>query len=458
MNPLHTTAWIIPLLEFLMVLAILYGVPALVLAFVARRTEAGLELAASPRVQTPFQPYMEGLRGLMAVNVFMVHGSALHAFLHGGDFFPVSDFHRQIGVSAVCLFFFMTGYLLWKGIIDRPQFSRTRYLRGRFLRTWPLYAVAITLVFVFALAQTGFHILVPLPKFIISYIAWLAFALPMGAGNAINGNHDITSLGAGVFWTLQMDWVYYLILPFLIWFTRRSWRLLLILIPAAVIYKVLHLHPYHGALARISVFSTFFFWCFCFGMIAAVIKAQWPEWRWARTRSASAVALVIYVVTLCFIPPAWGRYESLLLFPLFMLIAYGTDFFGLLNTAVAIFMGRISYSIYLLHALVLFSFIWAFGSRMHLAQLSWLGFWLAIAPLGLLAIGISTLTHRWIEVPFNALGRPRPAAASIPTPGDATLAQIRVALQEEASELPGMAEAELLLPTNPGSKPDRRIP
>jgi len=437
MNPLHTNAWIAPFLEFLMVLVILYGVPAIVLAFAARRTGAGLVLAASPRVQMPFQPYMEGLRGLMAINVFMVHGAALHAFLHGGPFFPASDFHRQIGVSAVCLFFFMTGYLLWKGIIDRPQFSRTRYLRGRFLRTWPLYSVAITFVFLFALAQTGFHIMVPLPKFIFSYIGWLAFALPMGAGNAINGIHDITSLGAGVFWTLQMDWLYYLILPFLIWFTRRSWRLLLILIPAGAL---------HGALARLAIFSTFFFWCFCFGMVAAVIKTRWPEWRWARTRSASAVAIAIYVITLCFIPPAWGRYESLLLFPFFLLIAYGADFFGLLNTAAAIFMGRISYSIYLLHAIVLFSFVWAAGSRLHLEALSWPLFWLAITPLGLLAIGVSTFTHRWIEMPFNALGRPRPASDAIPSPANATAEQIRVALQEEASELPGMAEAEIELP------------
>jgi peptidoglycan/LPS O-acetylase OafA/YrhL len=447
-NPLHSNAWIIPLLEYFLVLVILYGVPALVLAFAARRSRADLVLAASPRVQATFQPYMEGLRGLMAINVFLVHGAALYEFTHGGPFFPASNFHRQIGVSAVCLFFFMTGYLLWKGVIDRPEFSRTRYLRGRFMRTWPLYSVATTLVFLFSLAQTGFHLQVPLYKFVLSYLEWLAFALPMGAGAAINGIKDFTSLGAGVFWTLQMDWVYYLMLPLMIWFTRRSWRLLLIILPSVVLFKLLHVRHFTGALGRLSVFMTFFVWCFCFGMIAAVIKTRWPEFRWARTWYASAFAAGLFISVLCFVEPIWGRQESLLLFPFFMLIAYGTDLFGFLNTATAIFMGRISYSIYLLHALIMFSFVWIVGARLPLGHLGWLGFWLTIAPLGLLAIGISTLTHRWIEVPFNVLGRHRPDSASIPSPGAASAAQVNAALQEEASQLPGMAEAELLLAPN----------
>lgn len=445
MNPFHSNAWIAPLLEYFLLLAVLYGVPALLLAIYARRTEASLVLAASPSVQRPFQPYMEGLRGLMAINVFVVHGAALHAFIHGGDFFPASNFHRQIGVSAVCLFFFMTGYLLWKGIIDRPEFSRTRFLRGRFLRTWPLYAVASTLVFLFSLAKTGFHLQVPLWKFAALYVSWLAFALPMGSGNAINGIHDITSLGAGVFWTLQMDWLYYLLLPFLIWFTRKDWRLLIILLGGGFLRYLLQRHPYHGALGRLSVFMLFFIWCLCFGMIAAVIKTKWPTFAWARTRYASALAAALYLCIMCFITPVWGGRESVLLFPFFLLIAYGTDIFGLLNTAAAIFMGRISYSIYLLHALILFFVVWLLGPRLHLEQMDWAIFWLTLAPLGLLAIGVSTFTHRWIEVPFNALGRPRPDSAVIPTPGSASPAQVKAALQEEASQLPGMAEAELLL-------------
>jgi peptidoglycan/LPS O-acetylase OafA/YrhL len=453
MNSFHIAAtpgqfsvWLVPLLQYFMVIAILYGVTALVLRL-SRRTEAGLELAASPRVRVAFQPYMEGLRGLMALHVFIVHGAALHCFLHGGPFYPASSFHRQVGASAVILFFFMTGYLLWKGVMERPEVARPlRFFRGRLLRTWPLYIFATTLVFVFALAQSGFHVMVPLPKFILSYFAWLAFALPMGAGNAINGNHDITGLGAGVFWTLQMDWLFYFIFPFLVWFSRRRWRSLVLVCFFGLIFVALHRVSYAGALARVSNFATYLFWCFGFGILTAVIKSKWPEWRWARTRSASAVAVVLYLVTLCFFYPVWGRQESLFLLPVFILCAYGTDIFGLLSTAPAIFMGRISYSLYLLHALVLLSVAWMLRSRVPLEQLGWWSFWLAIVPLGLLAIGISSLTHRWIEVPLNALGRSRPFTSAIPTPAHATPAQIRVALQEEASELPGMAEAEVEIP------------
>jgi peptidoglycan/LPS O-acetylase OafA/YrhL len=437
------TTWLVPLLEYVGVLLVLYGVPALIIRLFSPRTEASLELAASPRVQLRFQPYMEGLRGLMAINVFIVHGASLYALSHGGDFFPAINFHRQTGVAAVCLFFFMTGYLLWKGIIDRPQFSRARYLRGRFLRTWPLYSVAISLVFLFALWRNSFHLVQPLWKFILSYLAWLAFALP--GGPAINGIHDVTSIGAGVFWTLQMDWVFYLILPFLIWFTRRRWRLTLIIVPAVILHLVIDAHHFAGAIARFGIFLNFFVWCFCFGMFGAVIKTTWPDFAWARTRWASALAAALYLVTLCFVHPAWGRQESLILFPFFLLIAYGTDVFGLLNLPVSVFMGRISYSIYLLHALVLFAIVYALGPRLGLSHMGWLQFWAMLTPIGLLAIGVSTLTHRWIELPGNALGRTRPASAAIPSAASASPAQIQSALQEEAAELPGMAEAEILL-------------
>jgi peptidoglycan/LPS O-acetylase OafA/YrhL len=448
MNAPGLTVWLVPLLEYVGVLLILYGIPAVLIRIFATRTEAGLKLAASARVQVRFQPYMEGLRGLMAINVFIVHGASLYSFAHGGDFFPAINFHRQTGVAAVCLFFFMTGYLLWKGIIDRPQFSRSRYLRGRFLRTWPLYSVAISFVFVFALWRNGFHLVQPLWKFLLSYLGWLAFALP--GGPAINGVRDVTSIGAGVFWTLQMDWVYYLILPLLVWFTRRHWRLTLIVVPAVVLHILIDAHhpAFTGAIARFAIFLNFFVWCFCFGMAAAVIKTIWPEFAWARTRTASLLAAALYLVTLCFVHPAWGRQESLILFPFFLLIAYGTDVFGLLNLPVAVFMGRISYSIYLLHALVLFSIVYALGSRLHLGQMGWLQFWVTLIPIGLLAIAVATLTHRWIELPANALGRPRADSVVIPPPGTATAAQVKSALQEEAAELPGMAEAEILLDPN----------
>jgi peptidoglycan/LPS O-acetylase OafA/YrhL len=402
------------------------------------------------RVEARFQPYMEGLRGLMRhQRLRRPRRLRSSPSAHGGDFFPASQASIARPESpAVCLFFFMTGYLLWKGIIDRNPSSPAPAISaaassapGRSTASPSLF------VFLFALWRTGFHLVVPLWQLALSFVEWLAFGLPMGAGNSINGIADVTSLGAGVFWSLQMDWVFYILLLGLVWFTRRRWRLALVIVPTAIIYMVMRPNQvqYHGALGRFGAFLTFFLWCFCFGMVGSVIKSKWPEWPWARTRSASALAVLIYVVLLCFMPPIWGRQNSLLIFPLFMLIAYGTDIFGLLSTPAAVFMGRISYSVYLFHALVLFSVVQALGPHLPIAQMGWLRFWLTISPIGLLAIGVATLSHRWIEMPMNILGRPRPASEAIPKPADATPAQVQTALQEEAAELPGMAEAEILL-------------
>lgn len=437
--------WLWPLTTYLLLIAAFYLGTEMTIRLMGNRMQASLSMATAPAVRSKFQPYMEGMRGLLALNIFIIHCAEQYNLPRSGTLWPKYEFHKQIGASAVTYFFFMTGYLLWKGLLDNPNFSGTRFLRGRFYRTFPAYIMAISIVFAIALAKAGFHIRVPLWKFGASYILWAMFGLPYSV--AINGYPDVVGLGAGVMWTLQVDWTYYLIFPFLVWFSRKSWRLLLLITAGTIIYQALLHYPpaAHGNLNRVEAFFAFFCTSIFIGMVLADVKARFPDWPWARSRAASALAIGWWLAVECFVVPHWGLVESLLLLPPFVLVTYGNDFFGLFSTRPALLLGRVSYSIYLLHAIALILCLHFLRPVLNIGALGPVPFWILMAPLGMVTLWVSMVSHRFVEVPFTTLGRRRAAKAAIPQPEEASRAQVAVAIQEEAAELPGMAEAELML-------------
>jgi len=84
----------------------------------------------------------------------------------------------------------------------------------------------------------------------------------------------------------------------------------------------------------------------------------------------------------------------------FLSFVYGADLFGLLKSEVAKFLGTISYSIYLLHGIVLFVVLNSVDHFYPIVSLSPTVFWSLILFCGFVAIFISSITYRYIEYPF----------------------------------------------------------
>jgi peptidoglycan/LPS O-acetylase OafA/YrhL len=431
------------LLEYLLIVAFFYMGTAATIRLMGKRVEASLFMATQTAVSSKFQPYMEGLRGLLAINIILIHDAEIYSFGKRGILFPWLEFEKQIGVLAVIYFFLMTGYLLWKGMIDNPNFSASRFLKGRFFRLFPAYSVTILIIFGIALAKAGFHLRVPLWKFIATLFAWLTFGVIKAP--PINGYANLPLLGAGVMWTLQVDWVYYLIYPLLVWFSRKHWRLIILIGAALLLYLPIKMYPGHlvGNGKRLQFFMSYFCTVISLGMVLAAVKSRWPEWPWARTRWASFVAVGGTLAVECCMPCHWGLIETLLVLPPFVLCAYGNDFYGLFSTRTGLYLGRISYSVYLLHAVTLIACARLLRPYIHIAQLSKPMYWLLMAPIGMITLWAAMLLHRFVEMPSTSLGRRRPAKERIPTPAHASSGQIGQAIQEEAAQLPGNAEAEI---------------
>jgi peptidoglycan/LPS O-acetylase OafA/YrhL len=184
-----------------------------------------------------------------------------------------------------------------------------------------------------------------------------------------------------VYWTLAYEWLFYLALPLLALFAR-GW---LCLLPIAVLL-------FFGALASV-VFN------FLFGALAAAIVHR--KLLEGRLNSLWLAPLPLVALTGWFF--ATGLHplaQSALLFVFFIFVVHGYSVLGLLRTRAAKVLGLASYSIYLLHCIVLYVAVGAVDRVVGVQNLSALQYWLLAALSALAAVALSTFTYRYIEFPF----------------------------------------------------------
>lgn len=142
---------------------------------------------------------LDGLRGLAVLLVLLSHSSYGEIFIH-----EYLDF-RKIGKVGVYLFFVLSAYLLDRQIAQAFILKKTskrywaNYAMRRFLRIYPLFFIAL-------LSYGALHLL--------------------GFRSVINRLIDIPKhllllSGEGIFWSIPVEFKYYLISPFIIFFCHK---------------------------------------------------------------------------------------------------------------------------------------------------------------------------------------------------------------------------------------------
>ena len=141
---------------------------------------------------------MDGIRGLAVLIVFLSHTSGRDQSLS-----PLLQFNG-IGHVGVYLFFVLSGYLLASTLIDEwyrnGSISVKNFLIRRFFRIAPLYYFVLVIVFLYQQITSQFY---------SSYLH---------INNGLVGfiKHLFFIKGDGVFWTLPTEFIFYLILPWLV--------------------------------------------------------------------------------------------------------------------------------------------------------------------------------------------------------------------------------------------------
>ena len=176
-----------------------------------RRTETVRRFfSPAARLQVP------GLTGLRALAAFLVVGFHLNGLMAPRrltlgplDLTPLVT----IGWVGVAVFFVLSGFLITAHLIERAATGEAletypAYLRDRILRVVPAYWAQIAILFVVAWVAAG-----SVPEWAPAIPAHLAFLqnFRMGTHSAING----------VFWSLPVEFMFYLVAPFLV---ALAWR------------------------------------------------------------------------------------------------------------------------------------------------------------------------------------------------------------------------------------------
>ncbi|MBC7457244.1 MAG: acyltransferase family protein [Bdellovibrionaceae bacterium] len=120
-------------------------------------------------------------------------------------------FNDKLGSCPVIVFFFLTGYLCFEDTM-RSRILDTKYtefLKKRFLRIYPAYFVSICLVLFFIFLETNFALLDDVPIILKSLISWMVVGLPNGIFQEVNQFLYLTTVDAGVIWSLLYEVLFY---------------------------------------------------------------------------------------------------------------------------------------------------------------------------------------------------------------------------------------------------------
>lgn len=310
--------------------------------------------------------HLDGLRGIAVLLVLFGHASNL-----GVPVFPWVDFTSAGGVG-VYLFFVLSAFLLTSKLdaVGLSPASLAAYARARIARIYPLYAVVV-----------------------IAHAAAGTFS----ANDAVA--HLLMIRGDREFWALPPEVTYYAVIPLLVWFHARQGRRLAVTLPiiAAVAFAACVLPPsWESASYLLGPFLSLFL----AGSAAALVldRSPRPNTIAALAAIAAAVALMPSVLNAVLgrVPgypihsPAFG-----IVWAFIILQSLGLPWLkSALSVRPLVYVGRISFSLYLLHMPILY---WLKASTLHPALVG--------AAMVAASIVAATVTYRVIERPGMALGR-----------------------------------------------------
>jgi peptidoglycan/LPS O-acetylase OafA/YrhL len=350
---------------------------------------------------------IDGLRGFLAAGVFVSHSFTAYEYNVTGSWgWSASPILNQLGQTSVALFFMITGFLFTLRAERATVDWRALYL-SRVLRIAPLYVLVVCAVFAIALSATGW-VLRDTPAQLLSAIfEWMTFVV-FGRPD-INGLEKTWTIVAGVNWTLRYEVLFYVFAIPIIHFAARLLPLRPRLVGAVVLLAVLLFQH-----ARTAAAGSDLLWAVHFlgGALVALAyrdpaASEVLKSRWFQYPAAGAS------IGLAFMLDAYNALGAVLSIGLFAAVVGGFSFFGLLRTKPALWLGDVSYGLYLLHGIALWLVLRALQPWLRDATLP--QYFALVGCVGALVVGVASLSFIALEKPATRLrfGRRRMRTAAL---------------------------------------------
>lgn len=380
-------------------------------------------------------PALTGVRGVAALWVVAFHlQSNLGATLGIKLDLPV----LRVGYLGVDVFFILSGFILCHVYHDAFRRYTVRehlhFLLIRLARIYPLHGFALICVVLVVMAVPGFA-----ERYDAFFFAPTGFVL---SGLLLQNFWSHPIVWNGPSWSLSAEWVAYVAFPLPFLLTRRiaqRWQAvtlaaLSLLVLALVFFashREMNLAGRAGFLRLACEFTAG-----CLIQRAYQLRPH-DGASWSR---ANLIALVVLAACLLY-PPA-VPFSVLAFGFLIMSLAHHEGWLNRsLSTKTAVFLGEISYSLYLMHFIVMQMEGWYIGRfPPHGTALK-----MALSA-GLVAaiLAVSICTWMWVERPARSIGRTL-ADRLVPQPPAATMIK---AVQQEDARLSSRQAPEAAIPAD----------
>lgn len=333
--------------------------------------------------------YLDALRGFAVLGVLITHACGLmgpQTGKWGVDF-----------ASGVQLFYMVSAYTLFWVQYNRHEhekYSVLKFYIRRFFRISPLFYSVLTL---YIFGSYYFNGSVPDKYNILATVFFVNGAFPQYINSII-----------GVEWSVAVEVTFYLIAPFLFRVIISSERAVVLLVASLIIaeYSTLWLFAHSELYSAFPPYLMFWF------------PAQFPAFAGgvlafflSQTQLTQRSARLLLIVSCVWILMVYGG-GDVRFFPhrdlmtlgfAGVLIAFSSFSFRIFVNKVTEYLGKISFSIYLLHLFIMMRLYELVVVPLGLS--SWIGaFVLFVGTLGL-ATPLCYLTYRYIETPGIKIGR-----------------------------------------------------
>lgn len=378
------------------------------------RFRPGLRRVIAAEKSNPaFMAQLEGLRGLLAVGVLLHHAVVSFILLPrtGAWGYPPSNFYSQLGSAPVLMFFFLTGFLFWSKLLRRPHISPRSFFTARLLRLGPVYLFSIIWFFFLVAVMTHFSLHSSRSELAIGAVKWLLFTV---AGRAnLNGIENTWQLIAGTPWTLAWEWRFYFLLPFLVWFARKTHRIVYLLLASVTVFVLSspqalgHTGRLAGHLIGIASLiqgmAGNLSFTFGTGMVVAALRHHWMKLPFQVNGTGVSLLCLALTGIVLFNPRSdteYHNYQTCLLGLVFIFLVYGNTIWGTLRSDTLLLLGKCSYSLYLCHGLVLATLrLWQHKNSPS-TVLPLAHSWVWVTGSCMLAIVVMVICHEMVEEPF----------------------------------------------------------
>lgn len=339
----------------------------------------------------PGSDHVTGLRAYAALFVVMVHTAAF------SDFGRAAKVFTESGKYGVTIFFVISGFSITAAFVSSATYSE--YLVRRLVRIWPMYMAALGLTV--ALHSAG---LIADPSWKREFaVTYDAYNMVMHATLLSFLDYRIANSILGVEWTIPIEVFWYLLIPILL---RRGYGWVH-LVAGIVILLVL------GSLLRTALVwglgkdgGLAAHWMpirhgayFLLGVMAFKLRAANPlaDWRFRPWLAPAATLVVLAAMA------SGSKYTGqILALGTMVIVAFHDDTQPITRAIfvnpVVLFLGTVSYSVYLLHMPVLALVETATAGS---AAMPGLAKFLVVAGITVLA---ATATYLAIERPTNRWG------------------------------------------------------